>query len=216
MSSLLHGEDRENATMSKQLFGLEKTASAAITIVSGLPRSGTSMMMRMLEVGGMEVMTDNIRQADADNPLGYYELEKVKRIQEDATFLDDAHGKAFKMVSMLLRHLPPHKDYKIIFMRRDLQEVLASQKIMLARRGKDTSGDDQEMARHFAKHLDDMAAWLATQQHMDVMYVGYHDVFRHPLRSAETVNRFVGHRLDPHKMAAVVEPTLYRNRAPRD
>jgi hypothetical protein len=206
----------ENPTMWKHIFSLKKTASDAITIVSGLPRSGTSMMMRMLEVGGMEVVTDNIRQADADNPLGYYELEKVKKIKEDVTFLDDAHGKALKMISILLRHLPPHKPYNIIFMRRDLEEVLASQKIMLARRGKDTSGNDQEMARHFAKHLDDIAAWLATQQYMDVMYVDYHDVFRHPLSSAETVNRFVGHRLDPHKMAAVVDQTLYRNRAPRD
>ena len=202
--------------MWKQLFSMKKPPPAAITIVSGLPRSGTSMMMHMLEAGGMEIVTDHIRQADADNPQGYYELEKVKKVKEDAAFLDDAHGKAFKMVSLLLRDLPPHKDYKIIFMQRDMAEVLASQKIMLQRRGKDTSRDEQEMGQIFAKHLDDITAWLDAQQHMDVLYVHYSHVIQQPLTSAETVNDFVGQHLDPRRMAAVVDVALYRNRAPRD
>jgi hypothetical protein len=174
------------------------------------------MMMRMLEAGGMEIVTDHIRQADADNPQGYYELEKVKKVKEDAAFLDDTHGKAFKMVSLLLRDLPPHKDYKIIFMQRDMAEVLASQKIMLQRRGKNTSRDTQEMGQIFAKHLDDITAWLGAQPHMDVLYVHYSHIMQQPLTSAETVNDFLGQHLDAHKMAAVVDFTLYRNRAPRD
>jgi hypothetical protein len=174
------------------------------------------MMMRMLAAGGMNIVTDHMRQADADNPGGYFELERVKKIKEDAIFLDEMHGKAFKMVSMLLRDLPPNKHYNIIFMRRDMTEVLASQNIMLARRGKNASTADQEMAQRFAIHLDDITAWLAVQPHMDVLYVHYNDVIRHPLASAEQVNRFLGNRLDAPKMAAVVDPALYRNRAAPD
>jgi hypothetical protein len=198
----------------KRLFGAKPPP--AITIVSGLPRSGTSMMMSMLAAGGMDIVTDHIRQADADNPQGYFELERVKKIKEDASFLDETHGKAFKMVSMLLRDLPPNKHYNIIFMRRDMAEVLASQNIMLERRGKDPSTDDQEMAQRFAIHLDDITAWLNAQPHIDVLYVHYSDVLHRPLASAEQVKRFLRNRLDPHKMAAVVDQALYRNRAARD
>ncbi len=198
----------------KRLFGAKPLP--AITIVSGVPRSGTSMMMRMLAAGGMDIVTDHIRQADADNPQGYFELERAKKIKENPTFLDETHGKAFKMVSVLLRDLSPNKRYNIIFMRRDMAEVLASQHIMLERRGKDTSTDDQEMAKRFAIHLDDITAWLDAQQHMDVLYVHYNDVLRHPLVSAERVNHFLGNCLEPHKMAAVVDQALYRNRVIRD
>ena len=106
-----------------------------ITIVSGLPRSGTSMMMKMLEAGGMELLTDEIRTADADNPKGYYEFERVKQIELDAEWLEDSRGKAVKMIAALLKHLPPDYDYEIIFMRRDIREVLASQRRMLVHRG---------------------------------------------------------------------------------
>jgi hypothetical protein len=198
----------------KRLFGAKPPP--AITIVSGLPRSGTSMMMSMLAAGGMDIVTDHIRQADADNPQGYFELERVKKIKEDASFLDETHGKAFKMVSMLLRDLPPNKHYNIIFMRRDMAEVLASQNIMLKRRGKNPSTDDRKMAQPFARHLDETTAWLNAQPHIDVLYVHYNDVMRHPLASAEKVKRFLGNRLDPHKMAAVFDQALYRNRAARD
>jgi hypothetical protein len=174
------------------------------------------MMMRMLEAGGIDIVTDHIRQADTDNPAGYYELEKVKTIKDDASFLHDSHGKALKMVSLLLRHLPPQQHYKIIFMQRAMAEVLASQKIMLQRHGKATSGDDQEMGQLFARHLDDIMAWLEAQPHMDVIYINYSTVMTQPLTSAETIKRFLGQHLDAHKMASVVDPTLYRNRAPRD
>jgi hypothetical protein len=202
--------------MWKRLFGARNPAPAAITIVSGLPRSGTSMMMKMLAAGGMEVMTDNVRQADADNPHGYYELENVKHLQDDAAFLDEAHGKAVKLISMFLPDLPPHKHYRIIFMQRDMEEVLASQKVMLKRRGKHTSRDDQEMGSRFANHLADIAAWLKTQAHIEVLYVNYADVMNYPLASAEQVNRFLGNGLDPQKMATAVDQTLYRNKAPRE
>src|SRR5438045_2458230 len=95
-----------------------------IIIVSGLPRSGTSLMMQMLENGGVDVVTDNVRTADADNPRGYYEFEPVKKIKQDTSWLPATRGKAFKMVSQLLYHLPPSERYRVLFMERDLDEML--------------------------------------------------------------------------------------------
>src|SRR5207247_9084675 len=105
--------------------------NSEIIIVSGLPRSGTSLMMQALENGGVEVVTDNIRTSDTDNPRGYYELEKVKKMKQDASWLPQARGKAFKMVSQLLYDLPPIESYRVIFMERDLDEMLISQEKML-------------------------------------------------------------------------------------
>ena len=104
-----------------------------IIIVSGLPRCGTSLMMQMLVQGGFEAVTDHIRTADTDNPRGYYELEKVKKIKEDASWLPETRGKVVKMVSQLLFDLPASERYRVIFMQRDLDEMLASQEKMLER-----------------------------------------------------------------------------------
>ena len=92
------------------------------------------MMMKMLEAGGVKLLEDNKRCADEDNPKGYFEYEKVKNLQKDSTWLSIARGKAIKIISMLLYHLPPVYRYRIIFMQRAMDEVLASQKRMLARR----------------------------------------------------------------------------------
>jgi hypothetical protein len=200
--------------MWQRMFGMRRKTQQYITIVSGLPRSGTSMMMRMLEAGGMEVIVDHIRQPDADNPQGYYEFEQVKRIKEDAAFLESAYGKAVKMISALLYDLPPSKTYKILFMKRRLAEVLVSQKIMLQRQGAETQeADDQKMAPAFEKHLAELASWLAQQKNMEVLYVDYHEVIAHPTASAQAVQHFLGHRLDVQSMVAVVDQALYRNRA---
>jgi hypothetical protein len=200
--------------MWRHIFGLKRQTSQAITIVSGLPRSGTSMMMRMLEAGGMAVVVDNTRPPDADNPYGYYEFEQVKKVKDDASFLDHAHGKALKMVFTLLYDLPQNKTYHIIFMQRNMMEVLMSQRIMLQRHGKSTlQHDDARMGQIFAKHLEEVYAWLAKQTCIEVLYVNYDDVMTSPLQQAQRINRFVGNRLDSRKMAAMVDPTLYRNRA---
>ena len=185
-----------------------------IIIVTGLPRSGTSMMMRMLEAGGVEVLTDHVRRADQDNPRGYYELERVKAIARDHGWLADARGKAFKMVSMLLFDLPPQYAYRIVFMEREMAEVLASQRTMLARRGLDplAGPDDRAMAAGFAVHLDKVKAWLGTQPNLRVLYMRYHDVVREPLAQSGRVDEFFGGGLDTVAMAAVVEPSLYRQR----
>ncbi len=184
-----------------------------ITLVSGLPRSGTSMMMRMLEAGGMDVLTDHIREPDEDNPLGYYEYERVKEIERDASWLEEARGKAVKMVSALLVHLPPQHTYKVILMRREMAEILASQRRMLARRGEPANAAaDQRMADLFERHLRQVLAWLDQQPNIQVLEVSYNEVLHHPLRWAKRVRRFLGRPLDVKRMAQVVEPSLYRQR----
>lgn len=188
-----------------------------ITIVSGLPRSGTSLMMRMLEAGGMEVVKDDIRKADEDNPYGYYEFEKVKKIEEDSSWLDSTQGRVFKMVSMLLYHLPADKDYKIIFMKRNMHEMLNSQRIMLGRHGNDKAQvDNEEMGRLYGKHLTQIEKWLEKQDNMDILYISYNDIIERPSENTEMVNQFLGNGLDVKKMVKVVDKSLYRNRAYSD
>lgn len=183
-----------------------------ITIVSGLPRSGTSLMMQMLDKGGMEVVTDNIRVADRDNPKGYYEFEKVKKIKDDASWLKDTRGKVFKMVSMLLYDLPTEEKYKIVFMKRNMTEVLISQRKMLDRLNKDSGPDDDEMGKMLTKHLEKTCNWLELQKNMNVLYISYNDLITEPYKKAAAVNEFLGTNLDIEKMAAVIDGSLYRNR----
>jgi hypothetical protein len=184
-----------------------------ITIVSGLPRSGTSMMMRMLEAGGMQILTDNIRTADEDNPRGYYELERVKQIEQDSTWLEDARGKAVKMIAALLKHLPHDYTYKVVFIQRNVDEVLASQRQMLIRRGEPTNkvGDDR-LASLFHKHLQQVKSWISAQPNMDVLYVSYHDILSDAAGQAAQINRFLGGTLNVAGMAGIVDPGLYRQR----
>src|SRR5215470_815323 len=149
-------------------------SSEIITVVSGLPRSGTSMMMNMLAAGGMPVLTDALRAADEDNPRGYFELQKVKQLDKDNPWLREARGKALKIVSPLLKHLPRDYSYRIIFMLRDLNEILASQNQMLIRRGEPTDTiADEKMAQMFRKHLSDIEKWLGEQANISVLYVDY-------------------------------------------
>lgn len=185
-----------------------------VTIVSGLPRSGTSMMMKMLEAGGMEVLTDNVRKPDKDNPQGYYEFERVKQIEHDQVWLEDARGKVVKMISQLLKHLPRGYVYKVIFMRRDMDEILASQRKMLVRRGEATDRvDDETMAALFRKHLRHVETWLEEQPNFELLYANYNDIVKNPLRQAQRVDRFFDEALDVEAMATVVDPNLYRQRA---
>ena len=155
-----------------------------IVIVSGLPRSGTSLLMQMLDTGGLEILTDNVRVADLDNPRGYYELEKVKSVKRNSSWLRQARGKAFKMVSLLLYDLPPGEEYQIIFMERDMDEVLLSQRKMLTRLNR-KPGDDGEMKRFFALHLEKLRDWLCRQSHIDVLYVSYNDLLAQPMAEAK-------------------------------
>jgi len=187
--------------------------SETITIVSGLPRSGTSMMMKMLEAGGLPVLTDEIRTADEDNPRGYYEFERVKQIETDKAWLPEARGKAVKMIAALLKHLPADYHYQVIFMQRKMKEILASQRQMLIRRGEPTDMvSDERMAALFEKHVQQVQHWLAEQPNLDVLYVHYNHVLADPLPHARRINDFLGGTLDVERMVAVVEPGLYRQR----
>ncbi|MGD8396253.1 MAG: sulfotransferase [Candidatus Eiseniibacteriota bacterium] len=186
-----------------------------ITIVSGLPRCGTSLMMRMLEKGGLPILSDGVRAADEDNPKGYYEFEAVKQIKEDASFLDQADGKVFKMVSQLLYDLPesPRYQYKILFMHRDLDEMMASQNKMLERRGEPLAPDDDRMKRLFEKHLEQMSGWLADRPDIEVLDVSYNALMRDPAPIVPEVVRFLGDTLDAGAMLGAIDPSLYRNRS---
>lgn len=184
-----------------------------IVIVSGLPRSGTSLMCQMLDNGGVEVITDRLRTPDTDNPRGYYELEQVKKIKEDASWLPETRGKAFKMVSQLLYHLPATERYRVIFMQRDLEEVLASQEKMLERLGRSAAPRDQ-IRTAFIAHLDRIFRWLAEQPFISVLRVDYKALVERPAEMAQVVNEFIGGRADASRMAASVDSSLYRNRKP--
>ena len=184
-----------------------------IVIVSGLPRSGTSLLMQMLQAGGMPLLIDDQRPADADNPHGYWEYEPVKRLQQDNSWMHQAKGKAVKVVSALLQYLPPQYTYKIIFMQRPMPEVLASQTAMLERRG--TQGgkaDDKTLGAVFAQHLDRTEHWLALQPHMTVLPANYHATLADPAAMATRVAQFLGLPLALEEMACAVDPRLYRQR----
>lgn len=183
-----------------------------VVIVSGLPRSGTSMMMKMLEAGGIEALTDGVRAADEDNPKGYYEYERVKKLPEDTEWLPDAVGKVVKMVFTLLHDLPEGYTYKVVFMRRQIQEILDSQRKMLERSGRDVDVDDEEMRQSFEFLLNRTLEWLPTQSHIHVEFIWYNDVMADAAPVIETLNTFLGGHLDTVAMAEVVDTSLYRNR----
>ena len=189
-----------------------------VVIVSGLPRSGTSMAMKMLEAGGMELVVDNIRTADVDNPKGYYEDERVKNLaeMEDTSWFRAARGKVIKVVSSLLNYLPASNAYKVVFMRRNLHEVLASQAKMLERRGEGSQTGDEELLAMYEAHLDKVQFQLGFRPHFEALYVNYADVVSDPLSQARLIADFVGGGLDVQKMAAAVDGSLYRNRATAD
>lgn len=188
--------------------------SKSTIIVSGLPRSGTSMMMKMLSAGGLEVLTDQIRVADEDNPKGYYEYERVKKLKDgDHIWVEGAQGKVVKVISALLEYLPPQFQYKVIFMRRNMHEILASQKEMLIRRGEPTDKvSDEQIAELYAKHLSKIEAWLSKQQNMKVLYVSYNDFLAEPEKHGEKIIQFLDQPLQVEQMAQVVDKNLYRQR----
>ncbi len=186
-----------------------------ITVISGLPRSGTSMMMKMVEAGGIPPMTDALRVADEDNPKGYYEFERVKQMDKgDVAWVPEARGKAVKVISALLKYLPADERYRVIFIRRNIDEILASQRKMLIHRGEDPDKqDDAQMKRLFEKHVRQVEEWLAAQKHIQTLYVHYSDMLGNPGPQIERVNALLSGKLDTARMAEVVDSRLYRNRA---
>lgn len=200
----------------KTLFRLfdPRKPSPPVTVVSGLPRSGTSMMMKILEAGGMPPLTDELRAPDDDNPKGYYELERAKKLKEgDRDWLPEAQGKVVKVISALLMDLPPGYVYQVIFMRRPMPEILASQrKMMINREQNPDEVTDEQLARLYEKHLNTVVDWLKEQPHFSVFYVDYTQMVREPARVLPLINAFLGNTLEVAKMQAVIDPGLYRQR----
>ena len=186
-----------------------------ITVVSGLPRSGTSLMMQMLHAGGLPTLSDGLRTADANNPRGYFEFDPVKRLRSDNGWLPQARGHAVKIIHLLLRELrlDGSLQYRIVFMQRPIDEVLASQHAMLQREGKD-GADPQVLKKAFEKQLEQIDTWLAEQAHVVVMQVPYHQVMCEPLATAVAVNTFLGLTLDTAAMVRAVDPALHRQHGP--
>jgi len=198
----------------KHLLDIFKKKDKTIYVVSGLPRSGTSMMMKMLETGGIPLITDNERTADDDNPKGYYEFEPVKKMSEgDVAWVKDAPGKVVKVISYLLQYLPPGYEYKVIFMRRAMPEILASQKKMLINRGEPTDKvSDEELAVLYEKHLEKTFNWLNQQKNFTYMEVDYNQMLKNPGSLLPQLKVFLGNDLNFEKMVDVVDLKLYRQR----
>jgi hypothetical protein len=183
-----------------------------IVIVSGLPRSGTSMMMRMLEAGGVPLMTDDVRGPDESNPRGYFELAAVKDLgtSADRRWLSAARGKALKVVSPLVEHLPPTCNYQVLFMVRDLDEVIASQNRMLALAGEPAVAS-ANLREQYRTHVHRVLRLIDRRPGFVALQVNYADVLRRPLEEATRVQAFLNRRLDLPAMAAAVDHDLYRN-----
>jgi hypothetical protein len=185
-----------------------------IVVVSGLPRSGTSMMMGMLEAGGLTLLKDDIREADDDNPKGYFEFERVKKLREgDFDWLPDAQGKVVKIISYLLLGLPDTYNYRVIFMQRKLPEIMASQRKMLVRRGEDPDKvSEEELGSILENHLRQVDAWIEGQANVERIKVDYNHMITDPEADILRVNQFLGGKLNVDKMAQIIDPSLYRQR----
>jgi len=185
-----------------------------ITIVSGLPRSGTSLMMQMLSAGGMTLLTDHERKADEDNPRGYAEWEPTKLLPKQPELIDQAEGKAVKVISQLLLSLPAGREYKVIFMERPLDEMLASQDEMLRRRGKSDYVSREVMRQAFERHLNAVRTWFAQRPDVLLCRLAYKFILDDPAGGAKAVKEFLARDLDLDAMVRQVDPALYRNRLP--
>jgi hypothetical protein len=184
-----------------------------ITIVSGLPRSGTSLMMQMLDAGGLPVLSDGERKADTDNPKGYLEWERIKQLPKDPSLIAEAEGKVVKVISQLVLSLPSGYEYRIVLMQRPLPEVLKSQEEMLRRRGNaDSNADASAIEEAFQRHMIEVNKWLAGKANAQVSRVHYHRVLREPKAVAEEIAAFLGVPLDIEAMVRQVDGSLYRNR----
>ena len=183
-----------------------------ITIVSGLPRSGTSLMMQMLVAGGMTPLTDGERKADTDNPRGYLEWERVKQLPKNPALIAEAEGKVVKVISQLLLSVPDGHDYRVVFMQRPLPEILKSQEEMLRRRGTYEPGDTTPIEDAFQRHLIEVNRWMNGKNNIRALRVHYHRALREPRAIAEEVSQFLDVPLNLDAMTREVDQSLYRNR----
>lgn len=200
--------------MLKRLFSRSDSAARqSVVIVSGLPRSGTSMMMKMLSEAGLPILMDGRREADDDNPNGYFEIELSKSLKDGGVrWVYEAQGKAVKVISYLLEYLPGDLRYDVIFMERDFREMLASQKKMLERRGESAGAADEEMEAQFRDHLKAVKYWITRQPNMRTLFLRYDQVVHDPAEACKVVSEFLSRPLDLQAMQSVPSEGLYRNR----
>jgi hypothetical protein len=185
-----------------------------VTVVSGLPRSGTSLAMQMLRAGGLPLLCDDSRAADEHNPGGYFEYAPVLRSARDVSWVAGARGRAVKVVAPLLRHLPASQEYRVLLLRRDLREVIASQDRMLAQRGP-TPEDDltrERLAAIFEAQLAEVSAWIAAQRQMRALDVAHAALLADPAPVIAEIEAFLGGGLDCEAMRAVVDPSRHHIR----
>jgi hypothetical protein len=213
LADLYQNELNEPLKAKEHLEFLEKNIKGEVVIVSGLPRSGTSMMMQLLDAAGMDILTDQNRKADENNPKGYYEYDPVKKLMVDKSWLPNAKGKVVKVIAQLLPYLPSNYDYKVIFMRREMSEVLKSQQIMLGKE-KDVSKKAFPTGLNdaFLKQLSRVETWIESQPNIDVLNVNYKDVIDQPTDEVEAISAFLGLEIDAKKVNNVIDESLYRNR----
>jgi predicted AlkP superfamily phosphohydrolase/phosphomutase/tetratricopeptide (TPR) repeat protein len=190
---------------------LNEIMKGQITIVSGLPRSGTSMMMQILQAGGVELLIDNARLADNNNPKGYYEYEKVKSLTKDNSWVINANGKAIKVIAQLLFYLPQDINYKIIFMQRNLEEIMLSQQKMLSK--KDATIYSPVIADVFKKELERVRIWAEKEPHIEILYLNYKDFINNATTEIKKIIEFLPYNLNENNMLAAIDKTLYRNQA---
>ncbi len=191
----------------------QTTRKGEIVVVSGLPRSGTSMMMQMLKAGGMEVLSDDSVQADESNPLGYFEFEPVKNSRVDNSWMENADGKAVKVIAQLLPKLKMNYNLKVVFMERNINEVIISQNRMIATKSGNKKKEetfDMRLANTFVRQIEEVKDWMDQKMNIEVLYVQYKNVVENPLHEVRVINEFLDWRLDEQKMAKVVTPELYR------
>jgi len=164
----------------------------------------------MLGAGGMDLLVDEFRTPDEDNPRGYFEDQRIKDIARKNDWLDEADGKAVKAIAFHLKNLPMDREYNCLFMNRYLDEIIDSQNKMLARRGKDPL--PEKMHEIYSKHVNETISWLSEQENIRTLVVGYSRVIKDPAEAAKKIKEFLGTGLDEEAMASVVDPALYRNR----
>jgi len=203
--------------MLKNLFSSSKknpVEKQKVVVVSGLPRSGTSMMMKILAEGGLPIVSDEEREADEDNPNGYFEIELSKKLKDgEINWIYDAQGKVVKVISYLLEFMPDDLNYDVIFMDREISEILASQKKMLLRRNESSTISDHEMESQFRDHLKAVKYWIARKPNMRVKFVKYSEMVNEPNELCLELAEFLEKTMNVGAMSAVPNQSLYRNRS---
>ena len=187
-----------------------------ITIVSGLPRSGTSMMMQILKNGGISLLVDDIRQADSNNKKGYFEYEKVKSIKRDKTWFKEAEDKAIKIVSIHLTELPDEFNYKIIFMERDMHEIISSQNKMIKNLGNTAAtfqNNSKILSQIFTKQIENIKSSISSKNNIEIIYINYNETIKSPENNCIKIKNFLNdENIDLSKMIDSIDNNLYREK----